>query len=82
VASARAISAVSLPSRITRTRSAMPRISGRSDEIISTAIPSAASCDSSRCTSALVPTSMPLVGSSTISTAGRVASHLASTTFC
>jgi hypothetical protein len=33
-----------------------------------TASPSAASDDSSRCTSALVPTSMPRVGSSTIST--------------
>ena len=38
--------------------------------------------DSRRWTSALVPTSMPRVGSSTISSFGFVASHLASTTFC
>src|SRR5690606_23197434 len=82
VASGRGISAVRRPSCMTSTRSAMPRISGRSEEIIRTATPSAASRDSSRCTSALVPTSMPRVGSSTISTFGPVASHLASTTFC
>ncbi len=33
-------------------------------------------------TSALVPTSMPRVGSSTISRLGFLPSHLASTTFC
>lgn len=60
----------------------MPRISGRSEEIIRTATPSAASSLSRRCTSAFVPTSMPRVGSSTISTFGPVASHLARTTFC
>ena len=37
---------------------------------------------SRRCTSALVPTSIPRVGSSTMSRAGRRLSHLASTTFC
>ena len=35
-----------------------------------------------RCTSALVPTSMPRVGSSMISRAGCLASHLPRTTFC
>ena len=34
------------------------------------------------CTSALVCTSMPWVGSSRISTRGLVASHFDSTTFC
>src|SRR4051812_2279298 len=82
VASERGISAVRRPSCITSTRSAMPRISGRSEEIIRMATPSAASSPSSRCTSALVPTSMPRVGSSTMSTLGPVASHLARTTFC
>src|SRR6185312_400928 len=82
LASLRGISALIRPSCMTSTRSAMPRISGRSDEIIRTATPSAANCESSRCTSALVPTSMPRVGSSTISTLGLVASHLARTTFC
>ena len=43
---------------------------------------SPASSASRWCTSALVPTSMPRVGSSTISTAGWRPSHLASTTFC
>ena len=60
----------------------MPSTSGSSDEIISTATPWAASSESSRCTSALVPTSMPRVGSSTISSRGLRASHFASTTFC
>ena len=55
---------------------------GSSLETMTTAMPSAASCESSRCTSALVPTSMPRVGSSTISTRGSVDSHLARTTFC
>jgi len=49
---------------------------------MTTATPSPASPDISRWTSALVPTSMPRVGSSTISTLGVMASHLARTTFC
>ena len=60
----------------------MPRTSGSSEEIIRIAIPWPASSESSRCTSALVPTSMPRVGSSMISSWGLVASHLAMTTFC
>src|SRR3984957_14782101 len=82
VASARANSPVSRPSWMTRMRSATPSTSGSSDEIISTAIPSAASWSMIRCTSALVPTSMPLVGSSMISSEGDRASHFPSTTFC
>ena len=46
------------------------------------ATPSRASPVSRLWTSALVPTSMPRVGSSTISTPGFLPSHLASTTFC
>ena len=60
----------------------MPSTSGSSLETMSTATPSAASCESRWCTSAFVPTSMPRVGSSTRSTRGVVASHFASTTFC
>src|SRR4051794_8675211 len=81
-ASSRGSSAVSRPSCMTSTRSAMPRTSGSSLEIISTARPWPASSDISRWTSALVPTSMPRVGSSMMSTRGSVASHLPSTTFC
>ena len=81
-ASARDSSPVMRPSCMTSTRSAMPSTSGSSLEIISTATPWPASSLISRCTSALVPTSMPRVGSSTISTFGPVASHLPSTTFC
>src|SRR3954468_9503119 len=81
-ASARLSSPVRRPSCMTSTRSAMPRTSGSSLEIMSTATPSPASSLISRCTSALVPTSMPRVGSSTISSFGLVASHLPSTTFC
>ena len=51
-------------------RSAMPSTSGSSEEIIRTATPCAASSERSRCTSALVPTSMPRVGSSTIRATG------------
>ena len=54
----------------------MPSTSGSSLEIISTASPRPASSHISRCTSALVPTSMPRVGSSRISSFGSVASHL------
>ena len=67
---------------MTSTRSAMPSTSGSSLEIISTATPWPASSLISRWTSAFVPTSMPRVGSSTISSFGPVASHLPSTTFC
>src|SRR3954452_1156802 len=81
-ASSRASSRTSRPSCMTSTRSAMPRTSGSSLEIISTARPWAASSDMSRWTSAFVPTSMPRVGSSMISTFGDVASHLPRTTFC
>ena len=82
VASSRAMSAVIRPSHTTSTRSAMPSTSGSSEEIIRIARPWPASSESSRCTSALVPTSMPRVGSSMISSVGSVASHLAMTTFC
>ncbi len=56
--------------RAARTRSSAPRR------------PRAASSESRRCTSAFVPTSIPRVGSSTISSVGSRASHFASTTFC
>ncbi len=82
VASARESSAVIRPSCITSTRSAMPSTSGSSEEIITMATPRPARSERSRCTSDLVPMSMPRVGSSTISRVGSVASHLASTTFC
>ena len=75
-------SATSRPSRMTRIRSATRSTSGSSEEIIRIATPSAASSSSSRCTSAFVPTSIPRVGSSTISSDGLRASHLARTTFC
>src|SRR4051794_7765419 len=81
-ASSRESSRTSRPSCMTRTRSAMPSTSGSSLEIIRTARPWAASSDMSRWTSAFVPTSMPRVGSSMISTFGDVASHLPRTTFC
>src|SRR5215207_5113687 len=81
-ASSRLSSSVRRPSCITSTRSAMPSTSGSSLEIISTATPRPASSLIRRWTSALVPTSIPRVGSSTISSFGSVASHLASTTFC
>src|SRR3954454_10566071 len=81
-ASSRVSSRTRRPSCMTSTRSAIPSTSGSSEEIISTATPWAASSDISRWTSALVPTSMPRVGSSMMSTFGLVASHLASTTFC
>src|SRR4051795_6030186 len=81
-ASARDNSPVSRPSCMTSTRSAMPSTSGSSLEIISTASPWPASSLISRWTSDFVPTSMPRVGSSTISTFGPVASHFPRTTFC
>ncbi len=82
LASARANSRITLPSKSTTMRSAIPSTSGSSDEIMSTATPWAASSESRRCTSAFVPTSMPRVGSSTISRVGLRASHFARTAFC
>src|SRR5262249_48385442 len=82
VASALANSRMTRPSNSTTMRSAIPSTSGSSDEIIRTATPRAASSDSSRCTSAFVPTSMPRVGSSTMINLGLRASHFASTVFC
>src|ERR1700761_6067295 len=75
-------SAAIRPSRMTRMRSATPSTSGSSEEIMRPATPLLASSVSRWWTSALVPTSMPLVGSSTMSTAGLGPSHLARTTFC
>src|SRR5665647_1333256 len=73
VASARENLAVIRPSCITMTRSAIPSTSGSSEEIIKIAIPCPARSDSNRWTSLLVPTSMPRVGSSTMSSFGCVA---------
>ena len=81
-ASARVNSPVTRPSKRTMTRSAIPSTSGSSDEIISTATPFAVRSDRRWCTSALVATSMPRVGSSTIRRVGFRASHFASTVFC
>src|SRR3954470_18029267 len=81
-ASARDSSPVRRPSCMTSTRSAMPSTSGSSLEIIRTATPWPASSLIRRWTSDFVPTSMPRVGSSTMSTFGLVASHFPSTTFC
>src|SRR6185295_16884230 len=81
-ASPRVNSPETRPSKSTIVRSAMRSTSVSSEEIMSTATPSAARVESSRWTSALVPTSYPCVGSSTMSSAGLRASHLASTTFC
>src|SRR5262249_34952556 len=82
VASARENSATSRPSRITRTRSLMPRISGSSDEMSRIVSPCVARCEIVRWTSALVPTSTPCVGSSRMRIRGSAASHLPRTTFC
>ena len=60
----------------------MPRISGSSDEIISTARPRSASSCMSAWISDFEPTSTPCVGSSRMSTFGEIASHRASATFC
>src|SRR5688572_14697336 len=82
VASARVNSPRNRPRRMTSTRSDMPRISGNSEEIRITPWPAQAYSLVTACTAALAPTSIPLVGSSRINTAGLRASHLASTTFC
>ena len=52
------------------------------DEIRITATPAADNSPMSSWTSALAPTSMPRVGSSSTSTDGLTSSHLASITFC
>ena len=59
-----------------------PEITWSSDEMYTHDLPSSARSSTSCWISALVPTSMPRVGSSMISTLGLVDSHLASTTFC
>ena len=82
VAVAPASSPTSCPSHITRIRSLIDSNSGSSEEMTSVAMPSAASLRISRCTWALAPTSTPRVGSSRISTRGRLASHFPKTTFC
>src|SRR5262249_53493093 len=81
-ASPRAISPTSAPPRMTRIRSLIPRISGSSEQISSTARPCWARRSIVPCTSALATTSMPRVGSSRISTLGATMSERPSTTFC
>ena len=68
------------PPFITRTRSLMPRTSGSSLEIIRIAMPSPASLRISWWISALAPTSMPRVGSSSSKISGRLTSAWASAT--
>src|SRR6185312_6671797 len=75
-------SPTSRPSRMTRIRSDIPITSGSSLEAIKMALPSAASWRISRYTATLAPTSMPRVGSSSRTSRGETASHLASTIFC
>ena len=82
VASRRENSPTSVPLRMTRIRSLMPRISGSSDEMNRTASPSPASRSMIACTSALAPTSIPRVGSSRISTFGGIISQRPMTIFC
>ena len=60
----------------------MPTSSGSSDEMRMIAMPCRASSAIIACTSDLLSTSMPCVGSSRIRTRGMVASHLDRTTFC
>src|SRR4051794_37256314 len=67
---------------MTMTRSDMPRTSGSSEEIMTIAMPLAARSETSRCTSAFAPTSMPRVGSSRISTLGLVIRQRAIRAFC
>ena len=74
--------AVTRPSRSTTMRSHIPTSSGNSDEMRMIAMPCRASSAIIACTSDLLWTSMPCVGSSRIRTRGRVASHLERTTFC
>ena len=60
----------------------MPRTSGISEQMITTAAPSRASWLMSWYTSTLAPTSMPRVGSSKMKMRALEHSHLAMTTFC
>ncbi len=71
-----------VPPLITAIRSAMPRTSGRSLEISSTAIPSSARRRMILWISLFAPTSTPWVGSSKIRSRGPVASQRANETFC
>src|SRR4051794_34112162 len=82
VASARLKVPLTWPSCMTMTRSDMPRTSGSSEEIMTIAMPLAARSETSRCTSAFAPTSMPRVGSSRISTLGLVIRQRAIRAFC
>src|SRR5205823_8577351 len=82
VAAARPISPVIRPSRKVAMRSLIASTSGSSEEMAMMAMPASAISNSRLWTSTLAPTSMPRVGSSTISTLGRSASQRASTTFC
>ena len=67
---------------MTATRSLIPKISGSSEEIITTAAPWRISSLMMLYTSIFAPTSMPRVGSSKMMTFERLNSHLANTTFC
>src|SRR5699024_3241559 len=82
VASVPLSSATLRRSRSTTTRSDTRITSSSSDEMNSTAIPSAASSATIFWICALAPTSIPRVGSSRMSRAGRVMSHRARRTFC
>lgn len=77
-----ASSPATAPPRRTTMRSAPSISSSMSEEISSTASPSRASSSIRLCTSALAPTSMPRVGSSSSSTLGSRQSQRASSTFC
>ena len=70
------------PSCMTAMRSLTPMTSSMSLEIIRIATPASEGGAACRRSPVLAPTSMPRVGSSKISTFGRIESHLASTTFC
>ena len=71
LASSRMISPVTRPSRMVTMRSLIASTSGSSEEMAITAMPERAISKRRLCTSTLAPTSMPRVGSSTISTFGR-----------
>ena len=74
--------AVITPSCMTTMRSDIPITSGISLEIMMMALPSPASLVISEWISALAPTSMPRVGSSTIRISGSVSSQRPTRTFC
>src|ERR671919_238366 len=82
VASWGANSETIVPCLATRIRSLRARISGRYDEMSTTAAPWSASARIRRWISSIAPTSTPRVGSSKITTRASPASALASTTFC